>query len=230
MKHKSHQSGMTLIELMIALLIGAFLLAGILQIFISSRQTYRMQEALSRLQENGRFALELIDRDVRMAGYWFCLTPSSPDTDIDGTNDNAVNGDDIDDDTDTLTLKGAFTQTPTGVCGTAVDTAAAYYTDLSSTITYRINNDVLEQGTNNQWNPLVDGIEDMQILYGEDTDADNTANYYVPAGTAGLVMANVVSIRITLSASTIDNNLTTAGDGRIRRNFNSTIAVRNRLP
>ena len=77
---------------------------------------------------------------------------------------------------------------------------------------------------------LVEGIENMQILYGADTNIDSTPNYYVSAGTVGLSMAQVVSIRIALTVRTIDGNLTTTGDGRIRRNFTSTIALRNRLP
>ncbi len=70
MKNKPYQTGMTLIEILIALLIGAFLLGGVLQIFVSSKQTNRMQENLSRLQENGRFAMNFLTKDIRMAGYW----------------------------------------------------------------------------------------------------------------------------------------------------------------
>ena len=69
---------MALIEIMIALLIGAFLLGGVLQIFVSSKQTYRMQEGLSRLQENGRFAMDFLARDIRMAGFWGCHSGPSP--------------------------------------------------------------------------------------------------------------------------------------------------------
>ena len=71
---KSSQTGFTLIELMIAMLLGAFLIGGIMQIFLGSRQTYRMQENLSRLQENGRFAMEFITRDNRMMGYQGCAS------------------------------------------------------------------------------------------------------------------------------------------------------------
>ena len=67
-----HQRGLTLVELMIAMLLGLFLLGGLLQIFISSKQTYRMQEGLSRLQENGRFAIDFMARDIRLAGYKGC--------------------------------------------------------------------------------------------------------------------------------------------------------------
>jgi len=63
------QGGLTLIEIMVALLIGAFLLAGVIQIFIANKQTYRVQENLSRIQENGRFAVDYLSRYIRMAGY-----------------------------------------------------------------------------------------------------------------------------------------------------------------
>ena len=124
------QKGLTLIELMIAMLLGVFLIGGILQIFISTKQSYRMQENLSRLQENGRFAMDFIARDMRMTGYWGCLNPSAPDVDVAGADNNAAGTvDSIDDGTDTITLRGAFTQIPAGNCGTAVDTATAgnYY-------------------------------------------------------------------------------------------------------
>jgi type IV pilus assembly protein PilW len=250
MRNNPYQTGMTLIEIMIALLIGAFLLGGVLQIFIGSKQTYRMQQNLSRLQENGRFAMSFLAKDIRMAGYWGCLSPSNPNTDIDGTNNNpAGTVDSIDDGTDTITLKGAYVLTPTGTCGTPVVTSAAYYTDTSSTITYKINNRVLQQAhgpLNNltQVIDLVEGIENMQILYGVDTSSDGAPNYYVPANNVtNPNWPKVVSIRISLLAATLDDNLTTQPqpytyngttttptDRKIRRVFTSTIALRNRLP
>jgi type IV pilus assembly protein PilW len=64
------QSGMTLIELMVAVAIGAFLMIGAMTVFMQSRTTFRITESLSRLQENARFALEALEADVRMAQYW----------------------------------------------------------------------------------------------------------------------------------------------------------------
>ena len=75
--HKTNAKGFTLVEILIAMMIGLFLLAGVLQIFINSKQSYRMQEALARLQESGRFALDFLDRDIRMAGYRGCASPGS---------------------------------------------------------------------------------------------------------------------------------------------------------
>ncbi|MEY6434098.1 PilW family protein [Thioalkalicoccus limnaeus] len=70
---RRRQRGLSLVEIMVALFVGLFLTAGILQIFAGTRQTYRFEEALSRIQENGRFALETIARDARMAGFAGCV-------------------------------------------------------------------------------------------------------------------------------------------------------------
>ncbi|KXJ32825.1 PilW family protein [Pseudomonas sp. HUK17] len=64
-----HQVGLSIIELMIALLLGLLLMGGVIQIFLSSRQTYQTNVALSQVQESGRFALEFIAFDLRNAGY-----------------------------------------------------------------------------------------------------------------------------------------------------------------
>lgn len=68
--------GMTLIELMVAMLLGLMLIAATIQVFIGSKQTYRTTEASSRVQENGRFADEFLSRDLRMAGFFGCLGES----------------------------------------------------------------------------------------------------------------------------------------------------------
>lgn len=67
-----NQRGFTLVELMVALVLGLILTGGVINIYISSKQTYRMQDNQSRLQENGRFALQYLTKDVRMAGYMGC--------------------------------------------------------------------------------------------------------------------------------------------------------------
>jgi len=67
------QDGLSLTELMVALAISAMIMIGLVQIFQSSRATYQYDEGMSRLQENGRFALDFLSRDARMAGYMGCL-------------------------------------------------------------------------------------------------------------------------------------------------------------
>ncbi|KHO64583.1 PilW family protein [Pseudomonas flexibilis] len=72
MKHMiapARQLGLTVVELLVALVLSLLLLTGIIQVFLASKQTYATNEAMSVLQENGRFALEFIARSVRMGGY-----------------------------------------------------------------------------------------------------------------------------------------------------------------
>lgn len=67
--NKQFQYGFTLIEIMVALIIGLFLAVGVAQIFVSTKGTNRMQENLSRMQENARFAMSFISSDIRQAGF-----------------------------------------------------------------------------------------------------------------------------------------------------------------
>lgn len=66
------QAGLSLIELMIALLLGMLLIAGVINIFLGTQQTSRTQEALARVQETGRFAVEVLSRQAREAGMNGC--------------------------------------------------------------------------------------------------------------------------------------------------------------
>ncbi len=63
------QRGVSLVELMVAMVIGLVLIAGVIQIYLGTKSGYRLQEAMSRVQENGRFALTFLTNDLRMAGY-----------------------------------------------------------------------------------------------------------------------------------------------------------------
>ncbi len=65
-----HQVGLSLVELMVAMIIGIFLMLGAVTVYNQSRNTYRASEALARLQEVGRLAMDVIESDLRMANYW----------------------------------------------------------------------------------------------------------------------------------------------------------------
>ncbi|PIE20464.1 MAG: hypothetical protein CSA61_01705 [Neptuniibacter caesariensis] len=66
---RPQEKGFSLIELMIAMVLGLFIVGGVIVVFIGSSQSFNSNESLSRVQENGRFALELIARDLRNAGF-----------------------------------------------------------------------------------------------------------------------------------------------------------------
>ncbi|MCI5107096.1 MAG: PilW family protein [Pseudomonadales bacterium] len=65
-------SGLSIIELLIAMVLGLTLAAGVVQIYVGTSTTERDQDARLRMQENGRFALNFLGNEVRMAGYLGC--------------------------------------------------------------------------------------------------------------------------------------------------------------
>jgi type IV pilus assembly protein PilW len=68
-----HQRGLSLIELMVALTIGAVLIFGATQVYVNSRYAYGVSESVARLQETARYAMAVIEPDVRMSNYWGLL-------------------------------------------------------------------------------------------------------------------------------------------------------------
>jgi len=78
------QRGVTLVELMISLLLGLLLTAGVIQVFAGNRFTYAFNEGLSRIQENARFSLDHIAYSARMAGYSGCLSEVAIHNNLDG--------------------------------------------------------------------------------------------------------------------------------------------------
>ena len=67
---RRYQLGVSLVELMVTVVVALLLLGGLIQVYLSNKQSYNAQEQLARMQESGRFAMELITRDLRRAGYW----------------------------------------------------------------------------------------------------------------------------------------------------------------
>ncbi len=66
---KYQQQGFSLIELMIAITLGMVLMGAALQFIIATKETYSLNDDISRIQENGRIALDIIVQDLQMAGY-----------------------------------------------------------------------------------------------------------------------------------------------------------------
>ncbi len=88
---------------------------------------------------------------------------------------------------------------------------------------------------------LIEGVEGMQILYGEDTDNDSNSDRFLSADQVD--MEEVVAVRISILLQSITDALTTGSqsytfngttvtptDHRVRRVFTTTIALRNRIP
>jgi type IV pilus assembly protein PilW len=70
MQGRVHARGLTLVELMVAMAIGVFLMAGAVTVFGKTRDLYRTNDSAARLQETARFAMSTLEADLRMANYW----------------------------------------------------------------------------------------------------------------------------------------------------------------
>lgn len=71
--NKRHQLGVSLVELLIAMTLGLILLAGMIAVFSGNKRSSELNNAMANIQENARFALTHLTKDIRMAGYQGCL-------------------------------------------------------------------------------------------------------------------------------------------------------------
>lgn len=76
-KFPARQRGLSMIELMVALLLSTLLLLGVLQLYSNSSHSNIVSSALSRVQDSGRVVLDMMSTDARRAGYQGCQMPSN---------------------------------------------------------------------------------------------------------------------------------------------------------
>jgi len=252
---RTAQRGFSLIEMMIASLVGLILMAGTMQIFSSTKQSSRTSTAITRMQENGRAGLYFIENAVRLSGYrpnsledFSVSFPGvSANFDFNGQvikgfdNDTVGSNNDILDGTDRIRMRylGNDDDFISDCVGNPFDAGEMVETD------FLVNDDgelVCDPDLINSpgnWQTLIDGVEDMQIIYGVDTNSDFNADFYVP-GDQVPDGSEVVSVRISLLLQSDDLIATQAqpyrfngatvndpGDRRLRKVFSSTTAVRN---
>jgi len=258
-KAPGRQRGLSLIELMIALLLSSLLVLAMIALFLSGRASFLTQEQVARQQENGRFAWELITNELRESGYhpevWdpprlgFALTANT-------ANGGGLNPDTLElqyeSDRDCFGNENAVTQAverPSPPGGT-VD-VPRYFQKLSRftvdgatdqlvyTCSYGPINGALVAQVNAQ--PVADGIENLQIQYGEDTTGDLSVNRWVDAG-GWTNFFDVVSVRVAVVVATPEEftieaddqvfdlysgDTTAASDRRSRKVFAGQVNLRN---
>lgn len=71
--HTQKQRGISLIELMISIVIGLFILAGVFELYFQSSRIEKVQQGYSRIQENARYVFARITDDISRAGYMGCI-------------------------------------------------------------------------------------------------------------------------------------------------------------
>ena len=245
--------GFSLVELMVAVVISSLVLIAVIQVFLSNRESFRLQTNLGRVQENSRFSMGHLGRVIRLGGYWgidkddwvlgVLSQTNGGVTPVSGTN-NDTNGSD----TITAVFRSAadnFTRDCHGVI--QANPAVTVSNRFGLTANDELECAVALDGVFGAPLRLVDGVEAMHILYGLDTDADGSANQYVPVAGVGN-FDNVVSVRVGLLLRTDDDALaaqvdntnytvldetvhdgaTVPGDRRLRRLLVRTIQLRNK--
>lgn len=223
--------GFSLVELLVAGVLGLILLGGVISVFLGSKTTYRMQEQLAGVQTEGRFALMFLGRIVQNAG-WQDGIPQSADIDaIEGV-DNSFSGTSYDEVSATM-FNMANTVDCNGVAITADDVTNRFYVDADGTL-------MCEGSGGGRPQPIIENVESFQVLYGVDSDADGLVNQYLPANSVASY-ASVLAIKVgVLVASeddaisdTIEQNFDVLGeafsvtDQKVRRLFQTTITIPN---
>ncbi len=198
---KQKQLGLSLVELMVALLISSLLVLGVTNLFMNSFFASRSNTELAKMQESGRIALEIIGADARRAGYQGCGTSA---------------------DTETVLPNGAGTLPDDAVSSTAASNITFRFaapgsgcTDVHGTnIALDVANPVVSYSSaNNTLSRNGDPILDNASL--------NIA--FLPSGSA--LNATAVRVIITISDSRGTNEKTPLS----ARTFSGTYELRNRL-
>ncbi len=77
---KRKQAGISLVEILVSLVISLFLLGGIVQVYLGNKTSFKFTNAIAEIQENGRFALDTMSQDLRLANEWSCVAFDPDDT------------------------------------------------------------------------------------------------------------------------------------------------------
>jgi type IV pilus assembly protein PilW len=199
------QQGFTIVEVLVALLIGLFLLGGLSTVVFDNRRTFGTQALLAQLQDAERLSVTMMGDVVQLAGYFPAptintansvllagggMTAGQPMT---GTYSAAPPGDTITSRYATNSGDGILNCTGTSNSSGAVATYVNTFSVVNSQLVCTLN------GT--QY-PLVSGVTNLSVLYGVNTTGSgNNVDTYMNAAqvTAAADWNSVISVRLSLS-------------------------------
>lgn len=228
-------NGFSLVELLIASFLGLLLLAGVVTLFLSSRQTFRVQEQLGNVQTDGRFAMMFIERFVENAGWYENLAPADPFSAVDFTLSSEGGG----------TANDSIAVSVEVAAGTGIDCNGSAVVGTRVTNHFFINGTTLMcQGNGGALaQPVIENVVSFQVLYGADSDEDQVVDVF---STADQIVANnlvqkVAAVKIGLLLTSLGNLANdpiarsyqiadvqvNTNDRRMRRAFNKTIVIPN---
>jgi type IV pilus assembly protein PilW len=204
----ARQRGLSLIELMVAILIALFLIGGIIVVEQGVNLSYRQQNGLSQLQDEERFAMSVLTSVIETAGYYPNPTINNLVTALPAAAPNFAAGQAIyapnsaaGPPTDSIYVR-YMTAVGDGInlCDGSAAGNTVYTSQLSLAADPNGGFD-LDCTLNGNTVTLVNGLTDMKILYGVATGGDNNVTEYLNAqqvSAAGL-WPNVTSVQVTLT-------------------------------
>lgn len=247
------RNGFSIVELMVALLLGSLVAIAATQLFLVNRQTSNLQQGIASVQDQGRFAMDYISRDLMQAGHDpagavqpFIFTGDTDEISKDGTKYDPI----------AFQVRNGF-----DCLGNTSYSGLKIYsvTDKGLRCSYTSSSGRQVSGT------IIDGVEAFQVQYGIDYDKFGEAGYgqadvYTDAtGASSLISGaskkRIVSARIALllssagvvstdtaalPASSIDvldktyeegagDSNVNLRDGRLYRVFSTTVTIRNQV-
>ncbi len=242
-------AGFTLIEVLIAVLLSAFLIAAVVQLLSSSTHAYRLQLSQSQLAESARYARGVLVSHINQAGYrpepWMMQSELHAVT-TDSANGSTRAGDQLGLQRWSRMNCYGNVNPVRGSRGQAafhllkVSFRVNKSSNLSMTCRYGPEPSRLRTQINNFG--LVEGIESMQILYAENQLVDGSGDNWVTAQawqTENAVRAIRIALLLATKASfnqgatgqitLLDQTLDGSADGRLRKVVSFTAAIRGRL-
>ena len=199
------QRGFTMIELMVALLIGLFLMGGLMTLLQNNRKAFSSQSVLAQLQDSERLAMTMMTGIIQQSGYFPDPTINSPSTALPASGSFAAGQGLTGTTADTISARYA-TATGDGIlnCSGTSNTSGAnatYVNKFRIVVTGGVSQLVCTDQTNTDY-PLVSGVTALAVLYGVNTSASGTnVDTYMTAAqvTAATAWNNVASVRVTLT-------------------------------
>lgn len=204
-RQRASQHGVSLVELMIATAVGLIVVLAAMALYLGGTRTLQVQDEASRLDDAGRYALESITRLVHMAGYvnWLGTTGTAP-VRVGASDPPAIEGADGAT-SDRITLRYFGSTEGASADGAVVDCMGMPVPRDGSPAT-RIENVLSVSSTGalqcqatgmTSPQPLLDGVERLQFLYGVDLDGDGRPERWVRAAGVGDWRA-VLAVRVGL--------------------------------
>jgi type IV pilus assembly protein PilW len=206
----ARMNGLTLVEMLIAVVLSLGLVGGIITLYVNVGESASYLNAASRIQENGRFALDHIVRTMRMAGYDDPAKTNTtrPTLILQGKSGSVItmSGFTVKSSSDAVQIShegAALVRDCRGVA-VAEDTWVTNTYAISSAnelICNTVTNaaGVLTTGTGQV---IAEGVEGLNIRWGVDTDADGVANRYYTAASV-TDWTTVVSAKIALLVNSV---------------------------